>query len=149
MTVKTNKPPKTPVLEMSSQPADDATDQLASGVPLADVAAAAQSAPEPVPTTTPVLADKDIPTGNPGVNHVDPPVVDQSPLVAHLTNQNLEFSTHLQAATLELALTKKDLEAAQVKATENAVLLSDLTKATCAAINTHNIQLGKAPVDPP
>ena len=149
MTVKTNKPPKTPTLEMSNQSADAATDLLAAGVPLGDVAAAQQqaavAAADGTSTGTPAPVTAETPA--PVQSSAQAQTPDQSPLVAHLTKQNLELNTQLQAATLELALTRKDLEAAQVKATENAALLSDLTKATCAAINITNIQMGKPTAD--
>lgn len=151
------KTPLTPALQTLDT--DQAIEQLASGASLGDVAAAVQqqAAPAGEPATEAALGAESNPPANgmadlgdklpfasmPAQQSAQQPSAGQDPLVAHLTSQNLELSKQVQAAVLELELTKRDLASAQVKAAENAGLLSDLTQATCAAINIANIQLNR------
>jgi hypothetical protein len=151
------KPPKTPTLDLnepnpaateqaSAAPAagdgttdTDATAEHADAIAALASGSTLEAAVEQVPVVTPVLADKDIPTGNPGVNAVDTPA---EPMAAYFQQQAIELGKQNQALAVEKALLQRDLEAATVKASEHAELLSGLTQAAQAAINLRTIQMG-------
>jgi hypothetical protein len=142
------KPPKTPTLDLS-EPLPGATEQASAAPAAGDGTTDTDATTEHADAIAALASGSTLEAAveaaaapEPKAAEADPDNAPAEPMAAYFQQQAIELGKQNQALAVEKALLQRDLEAATVKASEHAELLSGLTQAAQAAINLRTIQMG-------